>query len=420
MTRLVVSTGLTAGVAATTLLGATLVMTTGTPSLGAEPAGASFGLVVKVSDATGCTVDRLADEYGFSVDGHVLATRGIYRGLPSDPGHRELADVKKIVDKLDHDDCVGYAEPDFKIALSDEQFHSWTPNSPAPASQGDWVQQPARDTLRLGLAHETATGLGITVAVLDTGVDQQQEALAGRLTPGHDYVDDDADPYDGATGTDSDGDGVSDAAVGHGTFVTGMVVMVAPDARIMPMRVLDSDGQGTVFAVAEALYDAVAAGADVVNMSFGTSDKVESKVVSKALKDAAKRGVLVVAAAGNDSDDKPRFPASVDGVTAVAATNPGNSALASYSNRGPWVDVAAVGNELVGPLPGNQYGTWSGTSLSAPLVAGQLALLRSADPDREGKKIAEALDKTCHKVSHAKVRDGVVDPVASLVYLLAH
>ena len=196
--------------------------------------------------------------------------------------------------------------------------------------------------------------------------------------------------------------------------------MVAPDARIMPMRVLDSDGQGTVFAVAEALFDAVAAGADVVNLSFGTSDKVESKVVSKAIKNASKHGVLVVAAAGNDSDDKPRFPASVDGVTAVASTNPGNVALASYSNQGPWVDIAALGNELVGPLPGNLYGTWSGTSLSAPLVAGQLALLRSADPDRESRKIAEALDKTCHKVSHAAVRDGVVDPVASLMYLLAH
>ncbi len=420
MTRLVVATRLTAQLAASALLGVTLTMATGVPSRAAEPTSESFGLVVKVGDHSRCSVDGLAARYGFAVDGQLMATRGIYRGVPSNPAKSQLADVKKLTDKMRNDDCVDYAEPDFRIALADEQFHSWTPNSPAPASQVDWLNQAARQTLQLSLAHETATGLSITVAVLDTGVDQQQEALAGRLVPGHDYVDDDASPDDRPTGTDSDGDGVTDSAVGHGTFVTGMVAMVAPDARIMPMRVLDSDGVGTVFAVAEALYDAVAAGADIVNMSFGTSDKVESKVVSKALKHAAKQGVLVVASAGNDSDSKPRFPASVDGVLAVAATNPGNAGLASYSNQGPWVDVAAIGNELVGPLPGNKYGTWSGTSLSAPLVAGQLALLRSADPDRESKKVAEALDKTCHRVSHAEVRDGVIDPVASLVYLLAH
>ena len=162
------------------------------------------------------------------------------------------------------------------------------------------------------------------VAVLDTGADTAHPVLAGRTEPGWNYVDDTADTADVGHGVDSDGDGVRDGAVGHGTFVSGLVSLVAPRARILPERVLDSDGVGNALTVAEAIVDSVDAGADVINLSFGTSSAVDSKVLDAALRYAANQDVVVVSAAGNSRSTVPQFPASATGVCGVAALGSGS------------------------------------------------------------------------------------------------
>src|SRR5207248_7691126 len=135
-------------------------------------------------------------------------------------------------------DAVVYAEADEPADLADTRFHAWPDGDPDDAGTDPsvWSAQPAAATLALTDVHELSTGAGTTVAVLDTGVDPAHPALAGRLGPGWDYVDDDAQPQDVATGADGNGNGITDEAYGHGTFVSGVLALVAPQARILPYR----------------------------------------------------------------------------------------------------------------------------------------------------------------------------------------
>ena len=378
-------------------------------------------LVVKVRSGSGCTIAQLAASYQLTVDDGGLASRSIYRAHSNQPQYQtDAASLKKLVDRMRGDQCVAYVETDNALTLSDEQFHSWTPDGLESSTAAEWASQPARALLQLDQAHLRSTGTGITVAILDTGVDAQQEVLAGQVLAGYDYIDDDADSSDstGAAGpVDTDRDGRYDEAIGHGTFVAGMVAMVAPDAQILPLRALDSDGVGTVFSVAEALFDAVAAGAQVINLSFGTAAKVDSPVLRQALEAVKRAKIIVVAAAGNDATTAPQYPASVSEVFSVGATDISGSSLTDFSNRGPWVDVATIGTDLVGPQPGGHYARWSGTSLSTPLVSGQLALVLAAVSGRKdpGKRAAEAMTRTCRRLD--KLKSGTIDLTASLDYL---
>ena len=231
--------------------------------------------------------------------------------------------------------------------------------------------------------------------------------------PGWNYVEDNAEVSDVAQGVDTDGDGLRDEAVGHGTFVSGLVSLAAPDARIVPARVLDSDGIGNTFAVAEAIVDAVRAGVQVINLSFGTAEDVESKVVAEALRLAANRNVVVISAAGNTRSTDLYYPASADQVFGVAALGAG-SQLAFFSNRGPWVEVAAPGEQLIGPMPGGGYAVWSGSSMSSALVSGQAALLRAAEPDAGAVSTLHSIAATTRLVPHDGVYYGSVDIPRSL------
>jgi thermitase len=169
--------------------------------------------------------------------------------------------------------------------------------------------------------------------------------------------------------------------------------------------------------VAEAVLDAVAAGAQVINMSFGTTEKITSKLLQDAIHEAQSKGVVVVGAAGNDGDNKPDFPAAQPSVLSVAALDD-NGALARFSNWGHWVAVAAPGDDLVGPMPGGGYATWSGTSMATPLVSGQVAILRSANPSVQANKVIEAVEQTATKLSKNGVHFGAIDLPASLDYVL--
>jgi subtilisin family serine protease len=221
-------------------------------------------------------------------------------------------------------------------------------------------------------------------------------------------VDDDPVPQEERDNVDQDGDSIVDEGYGHGTFVAGIVALVAPGARILPQRVLDSDGRGNVFTVAEAVYDSVAEGADVINMSFGTTGAVESKVLTEALKAAAKAGVVLVAAAGNDGSRVKHYPAAVDGVLSVGALDAGGTGLAPFSARGDWVDLAAPGQDVTSMLPCG-YGTWSGTSMAAPFVAGAAALDAGAggSAKRDGK--GEKIRHSAERLKGVSVHDGALD-----------
>ena len=268
----------------------------------------------------------------------------------------------------------------------------------------DYAAQWAPTALRLTEAHRLATGAGVRVAVLDTGVDGDHPALAGRLLRGFDFVDYDADP--------SEEGSEANVAYGHGTHVAGLVALAAPNAKIMPLRVLDADGRGNAWVLAEALLYAVDPdgdpttddGAHVINLSLGTTtrtrifDSVVELATCTAVFDddladpgydadaercGKMHGVIIVAAAGNDGSNSvleyPAAETSTHGLAAVGASA-ANSRRADFSNYGSWVRFAAPGEGITSSIPGGGYGTWSGTSMAAPLFAGTAALLREIYP----------------------------------------
>lgn len=298
-------------------------------------------------------------------------------------------------------------------------------------AQGDAAQW-AGQAINLGKAQAMASGSGITVAVLDTGFDLGHPALAGRLRAGWDFVDGDADPSEATTTTG--------AGYGHGTHVAGLVAWVAPGARILPLRVLDAEGQGNAWVLAEAMLRAIdpdgnpatADGAQVINLSLaGLQDSKLMRTIDKLvicvlplpgdtadplvdLSDAGydldrqrcgvQGGALVAAGAGNDGSTSLRtWPAaeSAYGLVAVAASNP-QGRLASFSNSGNWIALAAPGDQVTSSIPGGGHATCSGTSMATPLVAGAAALVRERFPQLAARDVVRCLVSSGSTLSGAR------------------
>lgn len=301
------------------------------------------------------------------------------------------AQAEAILADLSDDDGVEYAELNGQL----EAF-GFVPNDPLYMYQWNFEQVGAED------AWSTATGKGVVVAVIDTGV-AYEDGTSGRkrgvrmpdlaatgMVRGYDFVDDDESPWD---------------QHGHGTHVAGTIAQstnndygvagLAFDAQIMPLRVLDRSGRGNFADVADAIRFAADNGAHVINLSLGSF--VPSREVEAAVRYAYDEGVVVVAAAGNSGTRVRSYPAAFDHVIAVAATQYDRSTT-FYSNYGSYVDLAAPGgNVLVDQnkdgrpdgimqetlgrdKDGNvnmkpAFALYMGTSMAAPHVAAAAALL---------------------------------------------
>lgn len=322
---------------------------------------------------------------------------------------------EKLAKDVAGEDGVAWAVELEHGLASDTRFHAWPSNTATESTADMMAGQAAFADLRLDDAHGVATGAGVVVAVLDTGVDVDHPFLAGHLLPGVDLVDGDLDPSDEADGIDQDLDGHADSAYGHGTFVSGIVRQIAPDAQILPIRVLDAEGQGDLHAVIDGIDYAVANGADVINMSFGLDTAHKYKALEKALKRAKKADVVVVAAAGNDGDEEKSFPSAMPDVVSVTALDQASTDVATYATRGKWVKVAAPGADIVSSTADDRYATWSGTSMAAPVVSGSLALLSQHVADTDVKKRVEPLLKSCRKLGEKNWADhGGLDLTAAL------
>lgn len=283
-------------------------------------------------------------------------------------------------------------------------------------------------------AWQVARGAGVLVAVLDSGVDAGHADLQGALwtNPGEipgNGRDDDHDGYvDDVHGVDLvNGDGDPNDDEGHGTHVAGIiaarangigVVGLAPSATLLPVKVLDSHGNGNDDVLAEGIRFALAHGAQVISVSVNGSGP--SKALSSALAQATAAGVSVVASAGNSGFDlalAPSYPAASPerSVLAVGATD-GDSVLASFSNFGSAVGLTAPGVAIVSTGRGGVYEQRSGTSMAAPEVAGALALLHGARPDLPDTTLRAALLDTARRPASlaGRVGAGALDVDAAL------
>ncbi len=317
-------------------------------------------------------------------------------------------DLDSVLRALQQDPRVRFAERHVASSTPEGRRNSvWLIGGDSAVYAAQWAPQQ----LNLPAAHALSTGLGVRVAVLDTGLDSRHPALAGRLARsgagavlGRDFVDDDQ--------VADEGGGSGDLGWGHGTHVAGLVALAAPGARLMPVRVLDASGRGNTWVLAEGLAWAVDPdgnpatddGAHVINLSLGTTEPTEllSLAVNLATcqfddddddfqdarfdadraRCARGHGAVVAAAAGNSgSDVEKQYPAAEDvkGTLSVAASTSAQR-VAGFSNWGSWVRVAAPGEAIVSTLPGGRWGSWSGTSMAAPLVAGSAALLLATVP----------------------------------------
>jgi subtilisin family serine protease len=178
------------------------------------------------------------------------------------------------------------------------------------------------------------------------------------------------------------------AAFGHGTMVAGLVHLVAPGAKIMPVKVFTGAGAATLSGIVDGIYFAVDNGADVISMSF--SSPTGSKALKTAIKYANSHGVICVASVGNDGQNTTVYPAGYN-VIGVASTD--NSMRRSvFSNYGSVVTLAAPGEGVITLYPANSYAAGWGTSFSTPLVAGAAALLLERGPTNESQA-AQALSQ---------------------------
>ncbi len=229
---------------------------------------------------------------------------------------------------------------------------------------------------RVSRAHAIARkfGAGVTVAVLDTGLDMTHLGLFDKLVPLNrrwDFVDNDNDPSE-----------VVGNGYGHGTAVAGLVLQVAPKATIMPLRVLDKNGQGDLDNVITAIDFAIKNGAKVINISLGSTEYAES--LRLMVQYAKQSQVYIVASAGNQKrQDEADYPARMAGWTegqgslfSVGSVS-SNENLSSFTNRGSDVTFFAPGENLVSFAPKNRILAATGTSFAAPLVSGALALAYS-------------------------------------------
>jgi type VII secretion-associated serine protease mycosin len=246
------------------------------------------------------------------------------------------------------------------------------------------------DLLQGQKAWRVSTGGGVIVAVIDSGVSADHPDLAGQVLPGIDLV-------------DEGGDGTADA-VGHGTTVAGLiagrsddgegVLGLAPDAKILPVRVLDAENKyNDAKVVAQGVVWAVDHGATVVNLSLGGG--LPSPALAEAIDYAFARDVVVVACVGNVLPNGPTsvwHPASEPGVLAVTALTPKGD-LWRRSLSGASTVLAAPGSDLVGARPGG-YQRVQGTSFASPLVAASAALIRSHWPQMSAANVVQRLIAT--------------------------
>lgn len=335
----------------------------------------------------------------------------------------EQRQTLKDIKALRQQKGVLYAEPNYirqPLATPTDPYYSY-----------QWHYR----NIELPSAWDLADGSGVIVAVADTGVFLTHEDLSSQLVSGYDFISDSSSARDG-NGIDSNPDDPGDSTVAgqsswHGTHVAGTVAAasnngkggagIASAAKIMPLRVLGQDG-GTTYDIIQAVRYAArlsndsgtlpAQKADIINLSLGGSSS--SSAEQEAYNAVMSEGVIIVAAAGNESTSSPSYPASYQGIISVSATDQ-KGQLAYYSNYGSKIDIAAPGGSLrlddnndsladgimstyVDDSLGTRQSAYTyqmqGTSMASPHVAGVIALMKSVYSGLSNAQL-QALIQSC-------------------------
>ncbi|MCP2369183.1 type VII secretion-associated serine protease mycosin [Agromyces flavus] len=274
-------------------------------------------------------------------------------------------------------------------------------------------------------AWNTSRGEGVTVAIIDTGVNGEVAELAGVVIGGTDVSGLGSDDGQTPVGEESEhGTMVASLLAGRGTGEGNGVIGVAPDAELLTASVAFGQDTGSDKTndeqIAEAVRWAVDNGADVINMSLTRNTRDWPESWDDAFTYAFENDVVVVAAAGNRGSGTSEVgaPATIPGVLAVAGVDREQNASFDASAQGITLAVSAPSEDLVGVLPDGSYVQWSGTSAAAPLVSGLVALVRSAYPELDAANVINRVIRTAdpkgEEVPSPLYGYGIIDPVAAL------
>lgn len=317
---------------------------------------------------------------------------------------------QKIARTLQADARVTYAEPD--IFLENPEFDGTRYHFAFDGGKnaGGYINQAAYTMVHIGKTWQLTTGAGVTVAVLDTGATFTHPALKGHYLPGYNVLSPDLPPTD-------DADGETNVAQGHGTMIAGIIARLAPKAKILPVRVMNADGVGTMLDVAKGLHYAVTHGARVINMSFGATKLTSA--MKDALDEAEQAGVVLVAAAGNDGLEQVQYPAAGHGAVAVGSIET-DKKKSDYSNYGSFIRVVAPGTGIRSAYFTGGYADWSGTSFSTPFVSAEAALMFAYRPALTKDTVVSTIRKTAHSVDSqnpaykGRLGNGIIDIEAAV------
>ena len=328
-------------------------------------AGLENQVVVTLAD--GVNAQDVAAQYGAAIvkndDGTTAALRPIAGQTAA-----------TLLNQLTLDGRIVTSEPNGWLAPAEVRQQSFAFDD-GFGNHATYAEQPAAEAIHLPAVPGAAKGWGVKVAIIDTGADMTHPELKSSIVGGWDFVDNDPDPTDQKNLIT----GGTAIAYGHGTHVAGIVHLVAPEAQLLIVRVLNSDGRGDIVNVTAGVNWAVEHGAKVINLSLGTIRNAEA--LQHALEAAEAAGVIVVAAIGNSGSmlnlDFPGYSSHAFGIAAVDAN--GHPAPFSSFNKSE-VLLSAPGVGVRSTYPGGGYMLWSGTSMSTPFVAGTAALLAQYHP----------------------------------------
>ncbi|QCW02212.1 S8 family serine peptidase [Natrinema pallidum] len=364
-----------------------------------EPGPKSDELILGISPSA----TDVAGEARAAVPGSadvVHANESIHFAVVSFPSDAPASAREDVIDAVTRSPAVEYAEPNVTVASLLE------PNDPY------YDFQHAPQQIGCETAWETTRGSeDVVIAVVDQGIQYDHPALEAAIDDriGTDLLDADDDPYpanEANHGTHVGGiaAGRSDDGIGHAGI---------SDCSLLSVRALDENGVGSLSDIADAIQWSADQGADIVNLSLGVDGSYDT--LTAACEYAADHGVLLVAAAGNDGSDRVYSPAAADSVVAVSAVDSDDS-LASFSNTGPAIELAAPGSRLVSSVTGDEYARMSGTSMAAPVVAGVAGLVLSAYPDLSRTELREHLRATAADLGLHETQQGYgrVDAAAAV------
>jgi subtilisin family serine protease len=291
----------------------------------------------------------------------------------------------------------------------------------------NYVNQPATIVIHHSEAQSATNliGTGVTVALIDTGVDPAHQALQSSLVSGFNFVSENNDPselndldpamaaalaqsstsiLDGQNLVIENSSTVAilsqsstsildgpPSAFGHGTMTAGLVHLIAPGARIMPLKAFAGDGSSDLFNIVRAIYYAADNGANIISMSFELTQSSPS--LQNAIQYAINKNVIIVAASGNDGQQMLVYPAGYNTVIGVGSTD-NQDAKSTFTNFGTnGVFIAAPGEGVISTYPGGNYAAAWGTSFSTPLIAGEAALILQAKPGYKSSDVANAISR---------------------------